>query len=100
MGFEYNEWLDEILASAGSGITSHDLRRLVNAWFIEFRPRWLRPLVDPSTGIHTVAIWSRLDDGRPIAVHGRVVGHDVQFFNAEYLDPQQISEFEDWESRR
>ncbi|WP_460724089.1 hypothetical protein [Nocardia heshunensis] len=82
MGFEYNEWLDEILARAGEGITSSDLRRLVNAWFLEFRPRWLRPQVDPATGIHTVMIWSRLDDGRAVAVHGRV------------------SEFEEWESRR
>lgn len=100
MGFEYNQWLDEILSRAGSVISSDDIRRLVNAWFLEFRPMWLRPQLDPATAIRTVVIWSRLDDGRAIAVYGRIVGADVQLFNAELLGTEQIREFERWESQR
>ncbi|MBF6339684.1 hypothetical protein IU450_27875 [Nocardia abscessus] len=64
------------------------------------RPVWLRSAADPATGLVSLVIWGRADDGTPISVFARHLGRDIEVYNAAYLTADQTADFEKWEATR
>ncbi|OJF81000.1 hypothetical protein NS14008_19615 [Nocardia seriolae] len=85
---------------ARTGVDPDDVFDFVDAWMKGNRQVWLRPAVDPTTGLMSLVIWGRADDGTPLAVFARRVGRDIEVYNAEYLAADQAAELEKWEATR
>ncbi|NNH69064.1 hypothetical protein HLB23_04115 [Nocardia uniformis] len=83
-----------------TGVDPDDVFDLVDAWMKGKRPVWLRSAVDPATSLVSLVIWGRADDATPLAVYARRVDRDLEVYNAAYLEPDQIAEFEKWEAIR
>ncbi|WP_433567116.1 hypothetical protein ACQP1O_19185 [Nocardia sp. CA-151230] len=77
-----------------------DVFDFVDAWMKENRRVWLRTATDPATGLMSMVIWGRADDGRPLAVFARRIDRDIEIYSAEYLASDQTSDFEKWEATR
>ncbi|WP_327141465.1 hypothetical protein [Nocardia sp. NBC_01327] len=98
MAIEWYFALAQVLTRAGIDID--DVFDLVNAWLAGERPVWLRPADDRATGTRYVVLWARTGEGRPLAVLARVMGPDLYICGANYLRPEQVTEFEKWEATR
>ncbi|MEU1998203.1 hypothetical protein ABZ511_27490 [Nocardia gamkensis] len=95
------EWywaLAQMLARTGVG--PDDVFDLVDAWMKGKRPVWLRSAADPATGLVSLVIWGRTDDGTPISVFARRLGRDIEVYNAAYLTADHTADFEKWEATR
>jgi hypothetical protein len=63
--------------------------------------RWPRIGVSDDTGLVTLTVWARTRAGRPLKVGLRTVGGlDRQIFGARELTPDEVGEFEEWETSR
>lgn len=98
MAIEWYWALAQMLARAG--VDPDDVFDFVDAWMKGNRPVWLRSATDPATDLVSLVIWGRADDGTPLAIFARRVGHDIQVYNAAYLTADQAAEFEKWEATR
>lgn len=70
---------------------------LMDAWLTGHQRVWLRSATDPATGLESLVIWGRSDNG-PLAVYARQRGHDIEVYNATHLTEHQVAEFEKWEA--
>ncbi|MGF6888164.1 hypothetical protein ABIA39_006683 [Nocardia sp. GAS34] len=98
MGIEWYWALAQMLAR--TGVDADDVFDLVDAWMKGKRSVWLRTAVDPATGLTSLVIWGRAEDGLPLSVFARRVGHDIEVFTAAYLTADQATDFEKWEATR
>lgn len=81
-----------------TGVDADDVFDLVDGWFRGARRVWLRTAVDPATGLKSLVIWGRADDGTPLSVFARRLGRDIEVYNAAYLTADQVAELEKWEA--
>ncbi|MFJ9370289.1 hypothetical protein ACIRRA_38515 [Nocardia sp. NPDC101769] len=98
MAIEWYWALAQMLARAG--VDPDDVFDLVDTWMKGNRRVWLRTATDPTTGLMSVVIWGRADNGRPLAVFARRIDRDIEVYSAEYLDSDQTADFEKWEATR
>lgn len=85
---------------ARAGVDPDHVFDLIDAWMKGKRPVWLRMAVDPATGLKSLVIWGRADDGTPLSVFARPLGRDIEVYSAAYLTPDQATDFERWEATR
>lgn len=85
---------------AQTGVDEDDVFDLVDGWMRGVRPVWLRTAVDRATGLTSVVIWGRTEDGTPLSVFARRLGRDIEVYNATYLTADQVVDFEKWEATR
>lgn len=94
------EWYWALLHMlARTGVDPDDVFDLVDAW-MRGRPVRLRTAIDQATGLRSLVIWGRADDGTPLSVFARRLGRDIEVYNAAYLTADQVAEFEKWEATR
>ncbi|MGW2662244.1 hypothetical protein ACWCW7_14870 [Nocardia tengchongensis] len=98
MAIEWYWALAQMLAL--TGVDPDDVFDLVDAWMKGIRPVRLRTATDPATGLGSLVVWGRADDGTPLAIYARRVGRDILVYNAAYLTADQVAEFEKWEATR
>ncbi|MGY1972973.1 hypothetical protein [Nocardia gipuzkoensis] len=98
MAIEWYWALAQMLAR--TGVDLDDVFDFVDAWMKGDRPVWLRSASDPATGLVSLAIWGRGDDGTPISVFARRLGRDIEVYSAAYLTADQAADFEKWEATR
>ncbi|WP_405180975.1 hypothetical protein OG225_07235 [Nocardia sp. NBC_01377] len=98
MAIEWYWALAQLLAR--SGVDPDDVFDLVNAWLAGRQRVWLRTAGDPVTGLSSLVVWGRADDGTPLVVYARRLGRDIEVYNAEYLTADQVEDFEKWEATR
>ncbi|MGV9539704.1 hypothetical protein ACWDSF_00005 [Nocardia beijingensis] len=83
-----------------TGVDPDDVFDLVDAWMKGNRPVWLRAAVDPATGLTSLVVWGRAEDGTPLSVFARRLGRDIEVYSAAYLTADQVADFEKWEATR
>ncbi len=83
-----------------TGVDPDDVFDLVDAWMKGDRQVRLRTAVDPATGLTSLVIWGRTDDGTPLSVFARRLGRDIEVYSAAYLTADQAADFEKWEATR
>ncbi|WP_040796705.1 hypothetical protein [Nocardia higoensis] len=98
MAIEWFWALAQMLAR--TGVDPDDVFDLVDAWMRGNRAVWLRTAVDPATGLGSLVIWGRTDDGTPMSVFARRLGVDIEVYSAAYLTADQVVAFEKWEATR
>lgn len=98
MAIEWYWALAQLLAR--SGVDLDGVFDLVDAWTKGTQQVWLRSAVDPATGLSSLVIWGRTDDGTALAVFARRLGRDIEVYNAAYLTADQVADFEQWEATR
>ena len=81
-----------------TGVDADDVFDLVDAWIRGARRVWLRNAIDPATGLKSLVIWGRADDGTPLSVFARRLDRDIEVYGAAYLTADQVAEFEKWEA--
>lgn len=96
MAIEWYWAFAQMLARAG--VDPDNVFDMIDAWMKGNRPVWLRSATDPVTGLATLVIWGRADDGTALAVFARRLDRDIQVYNAAYLTTEQAAEFEKWEA--
>ncbi|UGT67727.1 hypothetical protein LTT66_31770 [Nocardia gipuzkoensis] len=98
MAIEWYRALAQVLAR--TGVDPDDVFDFVDTWMKGTRPVWLRTAADPATGLRSLVIWGRADDGTPLSVFARRLGRDIEVYSAAYLTADQAADFEKWEATR
>ncbi len=83
-----------------TGVDQDDVFDLVDAWMRGNRRVWLRTAVDPATGLVSLVVWGRTDDGALLSVFARRLDRDIEVYSAAYLTADQAADFEKWEATR
>ncbi|MEV0355330.1 hypothetical protein AB0H71_04615 [Nocardia sp. NPDC050697] len=98
MAIEWYWALAHLLARTGTDLDH--VFDVVDAWTRGARRVWLRTAVDPATGLTSLVIWGRTDEGIPLAVFAHRSGRDIEVYNAAYLTADQAAELQKWEATR
>ncbi|MGW4369789.1 hypothetical protein ACWEKT_29490 [Nocardia takedensis] len=98
MAIEWYWALAQMLAR--TGVDLDQVFDVVDAWMKGTRRVWLRTAVDPATGLSSLVIWGRSDEGTPLVVFARHRDRDIEVCNAAYLTADQAAELEKWEVTR